>query len=315
MLKDYWKKTSILFLVFAFVLIAFATTPTATSHAAQEKVTFVYLYGGTTQDYINQFQKTNGSIDMVSPNFFDLDSSGDLVLKVDPTLVSFMQNNGVQVIPFLSNHWDRPSGQLAISTPEKRTKLVNDLVQAVIAYNLDGVNIDLENLTYEDRHNLTAFTAMLNQRLKPLGKGVSIAVGSVDRPLTTGWKSAYDLQNLSKHVDYVFVMAYDQHWRGSAPGPVAALPWVEKQVQYMVTQIPKEKLILGIPLYGRVWTNGEGGGGIWHPATIKEAQDNKATISWHDQFKVPFVKYTRPNGVGLLIISSHLGGFFSNLNG
>ena len=130
---------------------------------------------------------------------------------------------------------------MALKNPEK---LANDLAAAVDVYNLDGINIDLENLTYEDRHALTQFTALLKNKLKP-GKTVSVAVGSVDKPMTSGWKSAYDLKNLSNVADYLVIMAYDQHSRDSSPGPVAALDWVKKQLDYMVTQAPKDKLVLG----------------------------------------------------------------------
>ena len=291
MLKKY-RKIPILLITLIFIFTIFLDNPTPANSQAQEKLTFIYLYGGTTQDYINQYQKTKGSIDIVSPNYFDLDANGEAIIKVDKALTTYMQKQGVKVIPFLSNHWDRASGQIAISTPEKREKLAQDLVQSVINHQLDGINIDLENLTYEDKDNLTAFIKILSTKLQPLNKELSIAVGSVEKHLTSGWKSAYDLANLSKYADYLFVMAYDQSWRGSAPGPVAALPWVEKQLQYMLTQIPKGKLILGVPFYGRAWTNGEGGGGITHSDTIQEVRQNKANISWHQEHKVPFVKYS-----------------------
>lgn len=291
MLK-HWK---ILFILLFTLTLTFTTSvdkPTPVNSQTQEKITFIYLYGGTTQDYINQHKKTKGAVDIVSPNYFDLDANGDVIINIDKTLTTYMQNQGVKVIPFLSNHWDRTSGQKAIATQEKRENLVQNLVQSITSHKLDGINIDLENLTYEDKDNLTAFVELLSKKLHPLEKELSIAVGSVEKRLTTGWKSAYDLANLSKYADYIFVMAYDQSWRGSAPGPVAALPWVEKQLKYMVTQIPNGKLILGVPFYGRAWTNGEGGEGIIHSNTINEVRQNKATISWHQEYKVPFVKYT-----------------------
>lgn len=292
MLRKYWKTSSLLLITLAFIFAISLGNPTPVNSQSQEKLTFIYLYGGTTQDYINQHQKTKGSIDIVSPNYFDLDANGEAIINMDKTLTTYMQKQGVKVMPFLSNHWDRASGQIAISTPRKRENLAQALVQNVISHKLDGLNIDLENLTYEDKDNLTAFIKLLSAKLHPLNKKLSIAVGSVEKHLTAGWKSAYDLANLSKYADYLFVMAYDQSWNGSAPGPVAALPWVEKQLQYMVTQIPKEKIILGVPFYGRAWTNGEGGGGITHSDTIQELEQNKATISWHQEHKVPFAKYT-----------------------
>ncbi|MDK2823667.1 MAG: hypothetical protein PWP71_1585 [Clostridia bacterium] len=286
MTKKYLKNCIILLIVLSFLIIPSIAV-------GEEKISFMYLHGGTTQDYIEQFQLAKGSVNIVSPNYFELDATGNLVIKVDNTLTNYFHQQKVKVIPYLSNHWDRASAQLALQNFEK---LANDLAVAADIYNLDGINIDLENLTYEDRHLLTRFAATLRNKLKSQGRTVSIAVGAVDRPLTSGWKSAYDLSNLSQAVDYIIVMAYDQHWRNSGPGPIAALDWVKSQLDYMTTQIPKDKLVLGVPFYGRVWTNNQNGDGIWYTDIIKAVQENNAELQWHDEYQVPFTKYIKADG-------------------
>jgi len=249
------------------IVLALLIIPSIAS-GAEEKISFMYLYGGTTAEYIQQFQLARGSINIVSPNFFELDAEGNLIENIDQTLTKFMHQQNVKVVPYLSNHWDRASAQKALQNPEK---LANTLANSVNTYNLDGVNIDLENLTYEDRNQLTIFASILRNKLAPQGKTVSIAVGAVDKPTNSGWKSAYDLKNLGNVVDFIIIMAYDQHWRTSGPGPIASLPWVTQQLDYMLTQIPKEKTVLGVPFYGRVWTNGQNGGGIWYSDIIAAA--------------------------------------------
>ncbi|NLT95788.1 MAG: hypothetical protein GXW85_09710 [Clostridia bacterium] len=273
------------------LLLTFATIPIPISSA--EKISFMYLYGEQTQTYIELINKTNGAVNVASPNFFELDNNGNLVVKVDKTLTDFLHKKSIKVVPFFSNHWNQKSAQLALQNPQK---LADDLVTAINNHNLDGINIDLENLTYHDRTALVELAGFLKNKLAPLGKTVSIAVGAVDKPTTSGWKAAYDLKALSRVVDYMIIMAYDQHWETSGPGPVAGLDWVKKQLDYMVTQAPREKFVLGIPFYGRVWTNGQNGTGILYNNIIKAAQDNNAAIQWHQQYQSPFVKYTKADG-------------------
>jgi spore germination protein YaaH len=66
-------------------------------------------------------------------------------------------------------------------------------------------------------------------------------------------KEAYDYASLSGILDRVVVMAYDQHWRTSSAGPVASLSWCQAAADYAVSSIPRDKLVMGIPLYGRAW--------------------------------------------------------------
>lgn len=286
MIKQFYKKNLVLLLVISFLLIPFPLQ-------SAEKISFMYLYGEKTQTYIEQIKQTKGAVNVASPNYFTLDKNGNLITNVDKTLTNYLHQQKIKVVPFLSNHWNQVSAQLVLKNPEK---LANDLMVAVNNYNLDGINIDLENLTYEDRHALTQLARLLKNKLAPKGKTVSIAVGSVDKPLTSGWKSAYDLKALGQIVDYVIIMAYDQHWQTSGPGPISGLDWVKKQLDYMVTEAPKDKLVLGLPFYGRIWTNGQNGGGIWYKDILKAAQDNKANIEYHQIYRVPFTKYTKADG-------------------
>ena len=65
-----------------------------------------------------------------------------------------------------------------------------------------------------------------------------------------------DWQAISKYVDEFRIMTYDYGWRGSIPRPVAPYYWVEDVIKYAITQVPREKIYLGVPFYGYGWSDG-----------------------------------------------------------
>ncbi len=127
-----------------------------------------------------------------------------------------------------------------------RDLLIADIVRVSALF--DGVQIDFEAVAPDDSDSFMAFLAALREKL-PQDKMLSIAVPA--RTRHTG--GAYDYRNISRSVDRVFIMAYDQHWGTSKPGPVASLPWCRDVVVYASSVIPKEKIVMGLPLYGRAW--------------------------------------------------------------
>jgi len=129
-----------------------------------------------------------------------------------------------------------------------RDQLVAEIVALSTKY--DGVQIDFEAVAGSDAANFLEFLKMIKEGMDP-GKVFSIALPA----RRTKVNDAYDYAAISAVVDRVFIMAYDQHWSTSKPGPVASLSWCKAVLDYALTAVPAEKLVMGIPLYGRSWKN------------------------------------------------------------
>ncbi len=213
-----------------------------------------YVYFGSSASYIRHMDRTKDSLDEISPNYFNLNEDGTLALTsaVDQTFVDEMHRRGVSVVLFLSNHWDRGLGQAALS---KREELVAFIVEAIRRYDLDGINVDLENLTDNERDQYTDLLRLLSEKL-PDEKIIAVSVAANPYGITTGWKGSYDYEALGTYSDYLMIMTYDEHYQGGDPGPVSSLGFAEKSIQYALSKVPKEKIVLGIPFYGRIWNNG-----------------------------------------------------------
>lgn len=219
-----------------------------------------YLYFGSPKNYINIVEQAKGSINTVSPNYFNLNANGSLQLSknIDKNFIQAIHAKGVKVTPFLSNHWDREIGRAAL---KNANKLAADIANIIATYNLDGINIDIENVSEVDREQYTYFVKTLKNKL-PKSKVVSVAVAANPNGWTKGWHGSYDYKNLSKYADYLLLMAYDESYSGSKEGPIASIDWVERGIKYALNQgVPNEKLVLGIPFYGRYWIEGESYGG------------------------------------------------------
>ena len=220
------------------------------------KISMVYLYGN--YDYISLVNRNDNAVNVVSPSYFDLDDSGNLSLNyVDKTLIKEMHSKSIKVTPFLSNHWDRNKGRAALSNSEQ---LVNDLVYVINQYNLDGINIDIENVTEKDKENYIELVRLLRSKL-PEEKTVSVAVAANPNNYKNGWQGSYDYEKLAQYADYLMIMAYDEHYEGGTEGSVASKSFIENSIKYALQRVSAEKIVVGLPFYGRYWKNGSSSGG------------------------------------------------------
>lgn len=197
-------------------------------------------------------------LDVVSPTWFHLqDGDGNLQNLADPAYVKWAKSRGYQVWALFSNGFDPKRTTEALSTYDKRMKMTKQLLSFAQMYGLQGINIDFENVDLDDKQNLVQFVREMTPLLHEQGLVVSIDV--TPRSGSEMWSMFYDRKALIESVDYMMLMAYDEHWASSPKaGSVASLPWVESSIQGLLKEdkIPPSKLILGIPFYSRVWTEG-----------------------------------------------------------
>ncbi|HJV45710.1 MAG TPA: S-layer homology domain-containing protein [Bacillota bacterium] len=264
-----WVSLSLLFTITFF---------SASSYAESlNKRNMVYLYGSDSSVYEQELDKTLGMVGTIAPDYFHLTDDGNLISKIDPVFVQDAKQKGYIVTPFISNDWNQ---SVAIKAMQNGDKLADDLANAVIKGNLDGVDIDIENLTPDQKELQTSFIKKLTDKLKPNGKTVSIAVPPTTIDNTKGWVGSYDYEDIGKMVDYVFVMGYDYSYPNGPSGPVAPLSWVDDSLRYMTTKIAPSKLILGVPFYGRYWSDQKKGMGILESKTLDLAQSQHSTIQF-----------------------------------
>jgi spore germination protein YaaH len=129
-----------------------------------------------------------------------------------------------------------------------RTELVADLLTASAPY--DGLQIDFELVPARDGDNFLSFLLELREGLGD--KYFTVALPARTRAIQD---DVYDYGRIRPLVDRIFVMAYDEHWSSSAPGPVASIQWCRDTAAYALQTIGPEKLVMGLPFYGRTWGN------------------------------------------------------------
>jgi len=195
------------------------------------------------------------AVNVLSPSWFSIATSYGEIIRQDVSkdYVEKAHAKGYKVWPLIKNgEFDPKLTRNLLDNPEGREHVCLDLLYLCREYHLDGINLDFENIHPDDRDKLTDFVGEITRTLHPLGLKVSI---DVTIPSDNGyWSKCYDRKGLAQNVDYVMLMAYDEHPRLSpVAGSVASLPWVEQGLKKTLQEVPKEKLLLGMPLYMRLW--------------------------------------------------------------
>jgi len=263
----------------AFLLALAYTLTTVPSANAYEAVAF--LFAGNTTTYIHYADRTGSRARTVCPDYFEINPDGSLLrtTKFDPSFVRAMHERGTRVTPYLSNNWDRVLGEKAV---ENRENFALEIAAAVEELNCDGVNLDIQNLTADWRDEFTDFVRLVRAAV-PESKIVSVCVAPNPWGISTGWQGSYDYKALGEICEQVFIMAYDEHYSGGTAGAVASFKFVEDSVKYALKHVAANKIVLGVPFYGRYWREGaaSGGQGITVSDVERLAANFKSEL-WYD---------------------------------
>lgn len=195
-------------------------------------------------------------VNVVSPTWFELiNEKGTIQGKATHEYMKWAHDKGFQVWALFSNGFDPDWTTEVLSTVETRFDMIKQLVLFAETYQFEGINIDFENVYTKDKENFVQFVRELTPIMHELGLVVSVDV--TPKSNSEMWSMFLDRRALGQVVDYMMVMTYDEHWAASpVAGSVASIPWVERSIQRILEEddVPSSKLVLGIPLYTRVWT-------------------------------------------------------------
>lgn len=158
-----------------------------------------------------------------------------------------------------------------------RDRLIADILAASEPF--DGIQVDYELIPGKDSDNFMTFLKLLSAGARKKGKLFSVCVPARVKTISDDTFSYPKIAELS---DRVMIMAYDEHWSTSLPGPIASVSWCEKIAGYALTVIPPEKLVMGLPFYGRSWANEKTAQG-WYFSGINRIIDQ------YDSGKVEYV--------------------------
>lgn len=201
---------------------------------------------------VSQIPKLTG-VNVVSPTWFSI-SGNDGTIKSLASLgySKWAKSKGYQVWGLFSNSFDPVLTHKTLKDFQTRQKMITELLHYSQMYQLQGINFDIENVNIEDGPFVTQFMREAASYLHEAGLVVSMDITFAAD--SSNWSSFYERKKLAGIVDYLMVMAYDEHWGSSQiAGSVASLPWVETNLRKLLIDVPNDRLILGVPLYTRLW--------------------------------------------------------------
>lgn len=195
-------------------------------------------------------------VNVISPTWFMLnDAEGNFLSVADASYVQDMHGRGIEVWALLSDfsHIDpndnlsRTEIEAVLSITSRRNNLITQLMDTVISYGIDGINVDFEKISEEASAGYIQFLRELSIECRKNG-----IVLSVDN----GYLVNYDRAKQAEVVDYVIIMGYDEYVtvEDGGPGPCASIDFVKRGIEKTLALVPKEKVINGIPFYSRIWT-------------------------------------------------------------
>lgn len=241
----------------------------------------------------------------LSPFRYTFREDGSLTPLNDRSVLQAAEANGVLPLLILANFTSEGfSSDLAARLLRNETlqeTLISNLLATMRQKGYRGINFDFEYVYPEDRDRYTAFLRRVVRRFRPEGLLVSTALA----PKISGTQPGllYEAHDYGAHgaiVDFVILMTYEWGWAGGRPRAIAPIPEVRRVLDYAVTVIPRNKIMMGAPLYGRdwriPWRAGTTARTISPQEAVSLAAQYGADIRYHPTDQAPYFRYTDASG-------------------
>lgn len=259
----------------------------------KEKITLAWFQvsGTAGNSSIDNNISTISGVNVIAPTWYSVtDASGNMSSYASADFVSKMHQRGIDVWALVSDFDTNVDFAQLYSSKAARTNMVNKLVGEAKSYGFDGINLDYENIKSAYAKDYLQFVRELSVACERNG-----IVLSTDNYKPEAYNRCYNLKEQSRFVDYVIVMAYDEHYAGTDAGSVASLPFVKEAVEDTVQLVGKEHVIAGIPFYTRIWTTTDGNTtsrAVGMQAAIDQLNSDGQVALWNDDCGQYVASYT-----------------------
>ena len=234
-------------------------------------------------------------VNVISPTWFSLsDDEGNISSYASSDYVKKLHDKGIKVWALVDNFTGDGNTYNVLSKTSSRQRLIENLIDTALAYNIDGINVDFETISSSTASHYIQFIRELSVYCR--NKGLVL---SVDNPNYASYNSHYDRTEQGIVADYVINMGYDEHYAGSEAGSIASYSFVKQGIEDCLDEVPSSKLINAIPFYTRLWT--ESGSSLSSSAMgiNKEEEwiaENSATITWDETTKQNYAEASATSG-------------------
>lgn len=219
-----------------------------------------YIDTETSGDKSGQVVEKDGN-DLSSVQLFSYQVNSKGEIKTPPHVNEVIQaanktnTRPLMVITNIEGKFSPEVATAIFSNPELEDKLLKDIIKIMNDEGFKGLDIDFEYLGKENREGYNKFIVKAKEALAPYGYTLSTALAPKISTTQVGQLyEGHDYAFQGKIVDFIFFMTYEWGWVGGPPRAVAPLNEVKKVMDYAITQVPKNKIMMGIPLYGYDWT-------------------------------------------------------------
>ncbi len=269
------------------------------------KVSLVWDYYSESAKAPDRSGEKLQGVNVVSPAFFAFKEGGngeilDNAGEAGKRYIDWAHQNGYKVWPIFSNSSMLKTTSSYLNEEEKRDALIETIVSLAEKYNVDGINLDFENMKQEDKDVYSQFVIELAPRLRDTGKVLSVDVTAPDG--APNWSLCFDRDVLADVADYMIFMAYDQYGSTSPKeGTTAGYNWVETNLTKFLGQedVGADKLILGIPFYTRLWTekNGDVSSKVVFMKDVDKRLPEGVNKQWLEDLRQNYVEYEQNGSV------------------
>lgn len=278
------------------------TEPEYTHITMEEKVMLGWqqVTVAKANENLEQLAETAKEMNVISPTWYRLiDTEGNISSLADESYVQRAHDLGLQVWALIDNFAQDVSTYDLLVSSAARAALIDNMMAEASKYGFDGWNIDFETLASKTGPHYIQFIKELSVRCRQEG-----IVLSVDNYVPASYNEFYDLEAQGKVVDYVIIMAYDEHYSGSeTAGSVASMGFLKNAVKGTLKKMPKERIVMAIPFYTRLWAEQEADGVVKlssEALTMNGAKDvlsrNKVTAQYDEASGQNYAEYKK-NGV------------------